>query len=126
MSQDSRSLVNRSSTIPLDRLPAIIGREPECDVRLRDPWVSGLHCEIDEINGGLKILDLESRHGTFVNGYRVRFAPLAPGDTLRLGQTRLVVAEGGRALRMRPSRECFHVREGTISCVPPSTTSEGE
>jgi pSer/pThr/pTyr-binding forkhead associated (FHA) protein len=90
------------STIPLDHLPAIVGRDPDCDVRLHDPSVSRLHCEISQINGRLVVVDLESRHGTFINGRRVRFAHLGPGDTLRLGRTRVVV-EDGRTLRIVPS-----------------------
>jgi pSer/pThr/pTyr-binding forkhead associated (FHA) protein len=89
------------STIPLNPLPAIVGRDPDCDVRLRDPSVSRLHCEISQINGRLLVLDLESSHGTFINGRRVRFAHVVPGDTLRLGRTRLVVEEGP-TLRVMP------------------------
>lgn len=92
------------STIPLDPLPAIVGRDPDCDVRLRDPSVSRLHCEISLINGRLVVHDLESCHGTFVNGRRVRFAHVGPGDTLRLGWTRVVVEEGP-SLRIVPSWE---------------------
>ena len=89
----------------LDRLPAIVGRDPDCDIRLRDPSVSRIHCEIDQINGRLVVLDLESRHGTFVNGCKVAFAHLMPGDKLLLGNTCLVLDSGGTVLRVIPSRE---------------------
>jgi pSer/pThr/pTyr-binding forkhead associated (FHA) protein len=119
LSQNSHSRWGRRSTIPLDHLPAIVGRDPDCDIRLRDPSVSGLHCEINQINGRLVILDLESSHGTFVNGCRVRFAHVVTGDTLRWGRTRLVVEDGGRTLRVMPSRE------GIMASVFPPTTSDG-
>ena len=119
LSQNSHSRWDRRSTIPLDHLPAIVGRDPDCDVRLRDPWVSRLHCEINQINGRLVILDLESSHGTLVNGCRVRFAHVVTGGTLRLGRTRLVVEDGGRTLRVMPSRE------GIMASVFPRTTSDG-
>jgi pSer/pThr/pTyr-binding forkhead associated (FHA) protein len=80
------------------------------------PTVSRLHCEIHQINGRLVVLDLESRHGTFVNGYRVPFAHLMPGDILRLGKTRLVVDSGGTVLRVLPSRD------GILATEMPSTS----
>lgn len=90
--------------ILLDCFPAIVGRDPDCDIRLRDPWVSRLHCEISRCKGRLLVLDLESTHGTFVNGCRVLFARLMPGDTLLLGDTRFVVEPAGEVLRPLPSR----------------------
>ncbi|MHB8863101.1 MAG: FHA domain-containing protein [Pirellulaceae bacterium] len=91
--------------IPLDHLPAMIGRHPDCDVQLPDPTVSRLHCEISQVNGHLAVLDFESKCGTSVNGRRVLFAHLVPGDTLRLGRTLLVVEDGGRTLRIMLSRD---------------------
>ena len=60
------------------------------------------------------VLDLESKYGTFVNGYRIQFAHLRPGDTLCLGMTRLVVEEGGRTLRIVSGGET------TVSDLPRS------
>jgi hypothetical protein len=34
-------------------LPAILGRSAKSDVRLADPWVSGFHCVLNEIDGTL-------------------------------------------------------------------------
>ena len=92
--------LNGGSEFTLDRFPAIVGRDPDCDIRLHDSWVSRLHCELNQVKGRLVILDLESRHGTFVNGTRVSFAHLVPGDCLLVGHTRLVVAPGGKVLRL--------------------------
>ena len=98
--QKSLPGMDSKSTISLGHLPAIVGRGSDCDVRLCDPWVSRLHCEINQIDGRLVIVDLESKHGTFVNKCRVQCADLVPGDTLSLGMTRFVVEEGGRTLRI--------------------------
>jgi pSer/pThr/pTyr-binding forkhead associated (FHA) protein len=99
------SPLNGRSKLALDRLPVVVGRDPDCDVCLLDSSVSRIHCEIDQINGKLVVLDLESKYGTFVNGHRVRFAHLMPGDILYLGRTRLAVEGAGTALRVLPSRE---------------------
>jgi pSer/pThr/pTyr-binding forkhead associated (FHA) protein len=69
----------------LDELPAVVGRSSCAAIRLHDRWVSRVHFEISEINGTLVIRDLESRHGTFVNGERVSEALLFPGDRLTVG-----------------------------------------
>jgi pSer/pThr/pTyr-binding forkhead associated (FHA) protein len=67
------------------KLPAVIGRSSTADVRLRDPWVSRIHCELSDQNGIVLIRDLESRHGVFVNGERVSQQALHNGDELLLG-----------------------------------------
>jgi pSer/pThr/pTyr-binding forkhead associated (FHA) protein len=101
--QKSLSGKDSTSTITLGHLPIIVGRGSDCDVRLCDPWVSRHHCEINQSDGRLVILDLDSKHGTYVNKRRVQCDDLLPGDTLSLGMTRLVVGAGGRSLRIMSS-----------------------
>jgi FimV-like protein len=67
----------------------LIGRDHTCAVRLRDPLVSPVHCEIRRVEGGFKVVDLESREGTVVNGRPVNQHFLRNGDTIRLGEVRL-------------------------------------
>ena len=58
-----------------------------------DPELSREHARITTApGGGLTIEDLGSTNGTFVNGQRVTGAqPLRPGDTVKVGQTEMVV-----------------------------------
>ena len=77
--------------IVVKRLPAMIGRSPDAQVRVSDPWVSRRHCEIDRDDGALVVRDLGSKHGTFVNGERTGTAPLLPGDRLTIGATSLEI-----------------------------------
>ena len=76
--------------IRVRRLPLTIGRGDEADLPISDRWVSRLHCEIFERNGGLALRDLGSRHGTQVNGELVAETPLWPGDKICVGLTTLV------------------------------------
>ncbi len=76
--------------IRVRRWPLTIGRGEEADLPISDRWVSRLHCEIFERNGGLVLRDLGSRHGTQVNGRLVAEAPLWPGDKICVGLTTLV------------------------------------
>ncbi len=73
----------------LTSLPIVLGRNPAASVHLEDRFVSRRHCQIDEWQGALRVRDLESRHGTYVNGKRVHVAELQPGDILSIGMTTL-------------------------------------
>jgi pSer/pThr/pTyr-binding forkhead associated (FHA) protein len=81
----------QNGKIVLCRLPVVVGRHSDADVRLSDHWVSRHHCEVYEIDGTVVVRDLGSRHGTFVNGLNVPESHLTPGDRLTVGLTRFRV-----------------------------------
>jgi len=63
-----------------------IGRTPDQDIVLDDPLVSRTHARLFWREGGLFVEDLGSKHGTCVNGTRIRAAhPLSPRDEVALG-----------------------------------------
>ena len=63
-----------------------IGRSPPADIILSDRQVSRSHCMVELDGGNLKITDLGSTNGTFVDGKRVeRSASLAVGSVLSVG-----------------------------------------
>lgn len=64
----------------------IIGRRPECDIRVRERAVSGIHAEVIRVRDIVTINDLASTNGTMLNGMRIRNpVPLMPGQLLKLG-----------------------------------------
>lgn len=64
----------------------IVGRRPECDIRLRERAVSGIHAEIIRMREDVTINDLASTNGTVVNGLRIRTPiALSQGNLLKLG-----------------------------------------
>ena len=64
----------------------VIGRREDCDLRIPLPMVSRRHCELHVNQDSLKLRDLESRGGTFVNGKRVEGeTTVRAGDYLRIG-----------------------------------------
>lgn len=67
--------------------PFTVGRDPGNDIILRDPKVSRHHSEIVFERGFFVLHDLSSANGTFVNGKRVRVAPLTHGARVRMGNT---------------------------------------
>jgi two-component system response regulator HydG len=71
---------------------ALIGTGPACDVRLTDPLVSRRHAAVDVSGDELRLVDLGSSNGTFVNGCRVKEAYLRGGELVQLGETCVRVA----------------------------------
>jgi diguanylate cyclase (GGDEF)-like protein len=64
----------------------VIGRRPECDIRVRGARVSGIHAEIIRVRDTVTINDLASTNGTLLNGLRIRTpVPLVQGNLLKLG-----------------------------------------
>ncbi len=60
------------------------------DVILKDQALSRLHAMIFYDEMGIGILDLVSKNGTFINGEEVESRLLKKGDTLELGETKIV------------------------------------
>ncbi len=91
--------------ILIEPLPFRIGRGPDNDLILRDNRASRAHAWIFRDGAGLFIEDLESLHGTWVNGKRIeKVTPLRSGDSVHFGfedSYHLVVADSdGRINRM--------------------------
>jgi hypothetical protein len=63
----------------------LIGKSPQCQVRLRDKAVSRFHCALVQTGSGLWAVDLLGRGGVSVNGATARAACLDDGDELRIG-----------------------------------------
>jgi pSer/pThr/pTyr-binding forkhead associated (FHA) protein len=94
-------LVERGATpdqtreIPVTQSEFLIGRGPDCDLRLRVDNISRHHCLIRLANDEATLIDLGSSNGTFLNGERVRSSStLHSGDELRVGTCRFRVEVG--------------------------------
>lgn len=60
------------------------------DVVFKDITLSRLHCMIFFDTVGVGILDLVSKNGTFVNGEEIESRLLKKGDTIELGESKIV------------------------------------
>jgi predicted component of type VI protein secretion system len=72
--------------VQISRPVILIGRHPECDVRIDSPQVSRRHCCVAMAYDRLVIRDLGSRNGVRVNGQVVDEARLKHGDEVAIGQ----------------------------------------
>jgi predicted component of type VI protein secretion system len=71
--------------IPLRRPVQLIGRHPECDIRIDLAKISRRHCCIALVYDRVVVRDLGSRNGVRVNGLLVEEANLRPGDEVAIG-----------------------------------------
>jgi DNA-binding NtrC family response regulator len=73
---------------------ALVGTSTVCDLRLGDHEVSRRHAALEIEGDLLRVSDLRSKNGTFVNGAQVVEALLAGGELLRVGRTTFEVERG--------------------------------
>src|SRR5262249_53167441 len=83
--------VGGGDTIPLIREALTVGRRESCDICMRFPNVSGVHCELLHRNGYWYVRDLNSTNGVKVNGLRVQEKPLPPGDEVAIAKRRFTI-----------------------------------
>jgi pSer/pThr/pTyr-binding forkhead associated (FHA) protein len=62
-----------------------IGRLEDCDVCIKNDYVSRAHVEISFENGQWWLRDLRSSNGVFMDGQRVGRIPIGPDTVVRLG-----------------------------------------
>jgi Nif-specific regulatory protein len=68
-----------------------IGRDPSNPVAVPDPSISRRHCVVMRDGERLKVRDLDSRNGTFVNGLMVKESWLDHGDQISVGDSIIAV-----------------------------------
>ena len=69
----------------LEKSVTVIGRGEECDFQVPLLDVSRRHCELTVDGDRIKVKDLASSNGTYVNNKRVNEAELRAGDRLAIG-----------------------------------------
>lgn len=70
-----------------------VGRSPKNDLQLDHPTVSGMHCEILLEAEGIRVRDLSSTNGTFINAEQIAEGALPPGGTLQVGEVGMELEE---------------------------------
>lgn len=81
-------------TYPL-RGSTIIGRHSECHICVNADGISRKHVQIDADPDGLKVKDLGSSNGTYVNGKKIEESVLKVGDELKIDNIRFLVQTPG-------------------------------
>jgi adenylate cyclase len=65
----------------------VIGRSDGCDIVVADPWISSRHAMAERRGDELWLVDLDSRNGTYLDGRRIREAPVQSDSQVAFGRT---------------------------------------
>lgn len=110
------------------RSPMIIGRKPEADLRIPLSDVSRAHCQLTLEGEKVRLRDLGSSNGTFVNDQQVESAELHAGDRLRIGPVQFTIQIDGRPESIAPAAPAASGRAASgdtrTKTAPPPTSAE--
>jgi serine phosphatase RsbU (regulator of sigma subunit) len=76
---------SEQKNIVLNRTPFSVGRKVDKDLVIADPRVSRDHAQIMQEGLDFFLVDLGSKHGTYINGERIQRRKLERGDRLEFG-----------------------------------------
>ncbi len=94
--------VNPKRTWEMNSVLTLVGRAPECRVRLKGGGVSEFHCSLLRTPLGVWVVDLLSREGVRMNQERVPWAYLANGAQFQVGSFLIRVWHNAPPLPHRP------------------------
>lgn len=79
---------DRTCDLPLDQ-PVIVGRDPNCSLRIADPYVSRHHCHFLWNGVAVTIADLQSTGGIRINGQETSHAVIDTTTVVEIGNTQI-------------------------------------
>jgi pSer/pThr/pTyr-binding forkhead associated (FHA) protein len=94
--------VNPKRTWEMNGVMALVGRAPECRIRLKGGGTSEYHCSLLRTPLGVWVVDLVSREGVRMNQERVAWAYLANGAQFQVGSFLIRVWHNAPPLPHRP------------------------
>lgn len=84
---------SQGQTFKLNSGETKVGRSPTCQIQIASGGMSKEHARFVVTPDGLKISDLQSRNGIFVNGLKIKSRPLKFGDKILLHDVLLEVID---------------------------------
>ena len=86
----------RGQVLPIPNQKQVtLGRSTQASYAFDDPLLSRKHCAVECRSDMCRIVDLQSRNGTYVNGQRVGAVLLNPGDRIKIGGILFEVCPAG-------------------------------
>jgi pSer/pThr/pTyr-binding forkhead associated (FHA) protein len=103
---------------PLPSNITVIGRRHDCDICIPLQPVSRRHCKLCKNNNTVNIRDLDSRNGTFLNGKRIKEAPVTAGDYIGVGPLTFLLQVDGKPEEINPPQH-FQQKIAPEAATPP-------
>jgi DNA-binding NtrC family response regulator len=91
---------SRGLRVPLEDGVARVGTAPANHLRLADPTVSRVHCEVRAFPDAIRVTDCGSTNGTFVEGVRLQQGEVRPGALVRIGASAFRVDDVGGSVSL--------------------------
>jgi len=105
---DAYKLVSTAGDQSIDVKPGVtlvVGRAVNSDIPIYEPTISRQHAQLTAEDGGVRIKDLGSANGTFLNGSRISDAKAAPNDVVTFGKVAFYVKEAAKPATARPQAD---------------------
>ena len=109
---------------PLPSNITVIGRRHDCDLRIPITLVSRRHCKLSKIDQTVKIRDLGSRNGTFLNGKRIKEAAINAGDYVEIGSLTFLLQVNGKPEEIIPPKEIKQEQTSKATASEPTQELE--
>ena len=93
----------QQKAIPVVKSKTVLGRGSECDLRIPIESCSRMQCQLLMEGEVLRLKDLGSSNGTYVNNVRVQETVLNPGDKLMIGPITMTVQINGMPAEIKES-----------------------
>ena len=86
---------------PISVTGSRLGRAGSCEIAINDPILSRHHCLFEYVHGDLRLTDLASANGTFVNGEELcaRTTVLRHNDVITVGSNTDIIVQTARKSR---------------------------
>lgn len=102
----------------------LVGRTESCEFIIPSDVVSAVHAVIEVTQNGVKIYDMNSRNGTFVNDEKIVSKSLNLGDTVKFGNLRFTFGKYEELISLPPVLETLEPASGNASTIMPSLPTE--
>ena len=90
------------AAFPVPEGVTVLGRSHDCELRIPLKIASRKHCQLSPNKESLRIQDLDSRLGTFLNGKRINAASVKAGEYIRIGPLTFMVQIDGEPTEVVP------------------------
>ncbi len=108
---------------PLVAQETTLGRQNDCDLKIPLSEISRKHCQIIVEENSVRIKDLESANGTFVDGEKVTEQELKPGNVISLaGAINFMIQINGEPAEI----DEIKLRQKPKAPTPPKETKPAE